>query len=205
MSALRTVAAKSRADLEREIAQHEVTEAVRDEVSKTVGAVTQEAMTEEVLKHIRSFVFLVPKALQAIEKNLDAEDADVRQKAAQTLLRYTLGNTSVAPPSIEQEKQPMQVVFSIPRSDTVGPAKGGGVRPLTVMPPVSDAMLQMPAFVDVESTDLDDIDTCTKKVCMECGNEKCEDEFVGQSYRCKDCDRRLQARVADQFGKVDLG
>jgi hypothetical protein len=205
--ALRTRAAADRKNLEREVAEHEVTKAVQAEVAAQVGAVTQEVMTEQVLQHIRRFVHLVPQALDAIEKNLGSDDPDVRQKAATTLLRYTLGNPSVAPPSLEQEKPPIKIEFGIPRADTVGPAKGGGIRPLLDSSDLPDLTIDgvEATSIDAESLDLDDVETCEKRICMECNNEKCVDEFVGNSFRCKDCDARLQARVREQFGKVNLG
>lgn len=200
---LRTRAAADRASLERQVAEHEVTKAVQTEVAAEVGPVVREALTENIMSQIQRFVHLIPAALDAIEKNLVAEDPDVRQKAATTLLRYTMGNPSVAPPSLEVDKPAIQIQFGIPRSDTIGPARGGGVRPLselTGMVPIGPTPI-----IDVESADLDDNSTCEHQVCMECGLEKCLDEFVGSSFRCKDCDARLQARVREQFGKVNLG
>lgn len=199
---IRSRAGADRKLLAEEVAKHEVTEAVREEVVALAHEATQEAMSAELLTQIQRFVFLIPKALDAITTNLDDEDPDIRQKAATLLLKYTMGNASVAPPSLEQQDQPLQINFTIPRADTVGPAKGGGVRPL--LTEVSDLSVQAPV-IDVESTDLDDRNTCEKRTCMECGLEKCADEFIGQSYRCKHCDGLLRARVEGEFGHPQLG
>lgn len=203
--ALRSRARSDRALLERQVMEHNVTEAVSDEIVQKAREVTQEAMTKEVLKQIERFVYLIPNALNAIEKNLGSDDPDIRQKAATTLLRYTMGNASVAPPSLEQQSSPLQVVFAVPRSDQAGPTPGGGVRPLLEPPAGAVGIPSGGPIIDVESTDLDDNMTCEHRICMECGLEKCVDEFVGESPRCKDCDRRLKERVEKQFGHVDLG
>lgn len=201
-NALRTSASADVAARVREVAQNTAVEAVQDEMKEQVGKVVQEALTDEITAQLKGFVHLIPNALAAIEKNLASEDDDVRQKAATTLLRYTLGNPSVAPPSITPEAEPLQIQFMIPRSDSVGPAPGGGIRPLAAG--AEPGHVHQHA-IDVESTDLDDIQTCEQRVCMECGLPKCADEFVGQSPRCLDCHRRLQERVEHEFGHVDLG
>lgn len=201
---IRSRAGADRKLLAEEVAKHEVTEAVREEVVAIAHEATQEAMSAELLAQIQRFVFLIPKALDAVTKNLDNEDPDIRQKAAALLLKYTMGNASIAPPSLEQQDQPLQITFAIPRANTVGPAKGGGIRPL--LTESSDtSVLDVAPVIDVESTDLDDQHTCEKRTCMECGLEKCVDEFVGQSFRCKHCDALLRARVEDEFGHPQLG
>lgn len=196
---LRSVAGAEVKKRATEIAETQALTAVQTEMQKQVGKITQEALRGEVEKQLQGFVFLIPTALAALKNNLEHGDIDQKQKAATTLLRYTLGNPSVAPPSLEVAPEPMQIVFAVPRSDTLGPAPGGGVRPIT------DAPLIEAPIIDVESTALDSIDTCTRLQCMECGLEKCVDEFVGASRRCKDCDRKLKDRVEKQFGHVNLG
>jgi hypothetical protein len=199
-----TGAAADRRALARQVAEHEVTQAVQTEVAEQVAPIVREALTEDILVQIQRFVHLIPAALDAVEKNLADEDADVRQKAATTLLRYTMGNPSVAPPSLEQTPAPLQIVFPIPRANSIGPARGGGIQPLLSATPASAMPAAGMPVLDVDPAQ-DDIDTCTKRTCMECSLDKCEDEFVGSSFRCKDCDRQLQERVMGEFGKVDLG
>lgn len=209
---LRSLAQTDRKQLQAELTKHVVTEAVATEVTAQVGPVVREALTDDIMSHIQRFVHLVPQALDAIEKNLKAEDPDVRQKAATTLLRYTMGNPSVAPPPIEESKAPLKVEFMIPRADTAGPARGGGVRPMEL----SDETTYEPAgagpqphdhvhVLEATAEEMDDFVTCEKRECIECNLEKCDDEFVGMSFRCKDCDARLKSRVLGEFGRIDLG
>lgn len=191
---LGTAAAADRAQLAREVARNQVTEVVRTALEAEVGPVVREALTAEVMKSIKSMVDLMPAAIAALGDNLSAEDPELAQKAATTLLRYTMGNPSVAPPPITEEKSPLQINFTIPRADGSGPR---------------DAHWQAQTAPDTTAEDLDVIGDALEegelRECMECHIVKPTDQFVGQSPRCQSCHDQLVARVTADYGKIDLG
>lgn len=78
--------------------EHALTEAAAlEEIRATVQPVVREALTEDVLRNLRALVELVPEAVKTLGAQLASADEDIRHKAAALLLRYTVGNTAVAP------------------------------------------------------------------------------------------------------------
>lgn len=178
---LRGRASADRANMARTVAENLVTASVQAELDKQVGPVVREALTENILGSIRSMVFLMPQAIEALHNNLINGDVDQKQKAATTLLRYTMGNPSVAPPSLEASPAPLQVLFNVPLSGS--------------LPAAPDDL--------IEGAEPDE--AAELKECMECHQHKPLSAFVGRSDRCKDCHARLMERVEDEYGRVDLG
>lgn len=93
-------------------AQNAVSEVVQERVREYVN---REVLTEDLLGQIKAMVGLTPQAIATVERLLDAEDAEVAMRAAQTILRYTLANNSVAPPPVEQAPSPVTIQFALPR------------------------------------------------------------------------------------------
>lgn len=95
-----------------EAAKSAVGEAVQERVREYVD---REVLTEDLLERIKTMVGLAPEAIAAIQGLMASEDAEVSLRAAQTILRYTMGNPSVAPPSLEKAPLPMSISFNLPR------------------------------------------------------------------------------------------
>lgn len=168
------------------IAKNEAVEAVRNEIQQQVGSVVREALTDEVLAGLSAAVKLIPDAIGALGEILMGEaDPDQKRQAANTLLRYTMGNSSIAPPSLEQVPAPLQVYFDIP---------GGEAHP----------QLPSKAADAVEATAVEE-PAEDERQCMECNLWKPAHDFVGKSDRCQSCDAGLRDRIAQQYGKIQLG
>jgi hypothetical protein len=174
--------AADRKVLARTVAENLVTKAVQDELDKQVGPVVQEVLTDQVLTSIRTMVFMMPAAIEALSTNLQSNDEELRHKAAALLLRYTMGNPSVAPPSLEAQPAPLQVNFTIPRAEA---------------PHTHEHSDLMEGDVDSEGEEM--------RECMECHLVKPLGEFVGKSHRCTSCQKLLEDRVQEQFGAVQMG
>lgn len=156
-------------------------EVVAAEVNNLVTEVVREQLTADVLRAIGKAVEHLPKAIETLVDIMESDNADPDQKrqAASTLLRYTMGNTSVAPPSVEEDKAPLQVTFNVPGGELPG---GKGVAP----PPDAEAHEQ--------------------HECVECHLWKdWPEEFVGQSDRCCACNAALKQRLESQYGPIKLG
>jgi hypothetical protein len=126
----------------------------------------------------------IPKAAQTIVQDLDDPDPDVHQKAATLLLKYTLGNSSIAPPPVgAQDSAPMQVFIGMPQQGA-------------------------PAAVDSEATEVPEIEAVPQapeqaeepeRECLECHLFKPPSEFVGASHRCNDCQKKLMDSVTERY------
>jgi hypothetical protein len=171
-NAERRAVAKAAADL-----------AVTEEVHNQVAEVVREELTQAVLESIGKAVKLLPKAIEALANIIESDETDPDQKrqAATTLLRYTMGNQSVAPPSVEEEKAPLQVHFNIP----------GGELPKH----------EVTAEVTSDAEDEGELHEC-----VECHLWKpWPEQFASQSDRCQACDAGLRRRLEEQYGKISLG
>lgn len=156
---MRETAAAAAKDVAAEVAREEIRPYVR------------EAMTDDVLQSVGRLVSLQPKAIDMLERDLESSDETIRQRAYTLLLRYTMGNPSVAPASAEIQPAAVSVVFNVPRP--------------------SDA----PEVV--EGT----VEDAEPRKCVECDQPRPDDEFVAASDRCVHCHADLQARVNARFGE----
>lgn len=152
----------------------EVKDAAHAVLKEELAPIVRESLTQDVLRDVGRLVGLVPKAIERITEDLDSADETIRQRAYTLLLKYTMGNPSVAPPPTEQAPSPMQVVFNLPRP---------GNPEDTTLEVVEDA-------VELQQ-------------CAECGTERPLHEFVGQSTRCVDCQRQLEEKVYSRFGRPE--
>jgi hypothetical protein len=76
--------------------------------------VNREALTEDVLADIQKMINYAPAAIQVLTMQLASEDETVAQRAAALILKYTMGNPSVAPPDPGKQPAQLQVVFGVP-------------------------------------------------------------------------------------------
>ena len=135
--------------------------------------VVREAMTADVLGGIDSLIKLTPRAIQLLEEQMESSDETIAQRAVTLLLKYTMGNPSVAPPPAQQAPAPMSVTFNIPRPGDTTPESS--------------------ATGDAEEL----------RQCTDCSQHKSESEFVGSSSRCQECFEKLQATLEERFAKDD--
>jgi hypothetical protein len=103
------------------------------------------------------------------------EDADIRHKAAVQLLKWTVGNNSIAPASAEQQPAPLQVIIGTGLSQTTS--------------------------IDGEAED----DPEDVRECLECHLVKPAKDFVGDSNRCQACHQKLLDSVRERYGADALG
>jgi len=88
---------------------------VRQAIDEEIRPVVREAITQEVMENIQTLLGLTPSAIAAIKEDLEGNDAALRHKAATLLLKYTLGNPSVAPEPDRDDTKNLQVNFTMPR------------------------------------------------------------------------------------------
>lgn len=165
----------------KELEGKQVKQIVTDVVKDELRPIIREQLTEDVTRGIGELVGLLPTAIQQLKADmLQKDDPELAHKAATLVMRLTVQNSSVAPPSQEQVPAPMQVHFNVPRSDP-------GATPAELDPDpegFTDALV-------VEEPE---------RQCMECHNYKPADAFVGNSDRCEACDEALRKQVLERFG-----
>src|SRR5579875_1548367 len=72
---------------------------VEDEVRAAVKPVVREALTEDVLTALQDLVRLTPDAVTKLGEQINGQDPVLAQKAATTVLRYTVGHTAIVTPA----------------------------------------------------------------------------------------------------------
>lgn len=87
----------------------------RNAIQDELRPVVREAMTADVMTAISSMIKLTPRMVELIELDLESTDPVIRQRAYTLLMKYTVGNTAVAPMAPEHSPAPMQVIFNVPR------------------------------------------------------------------------------------------
>jgi hypothetical protein len=153
-----------------------VKDAAHDVMVDELRPMVREAMTADVLRGIDKMVKLTPKAIELLEEQLASEDETIAQRAATLLLKYTMGNPSVAPPPTQQAPSPMTVQFNIPRP-------GDATTPELALPE-DDTPVEL-------------------RECTDCGEHKAAHEFVGASPRCQLCFDALHATLQERFAVAD--
>jgi hypothetical protein len=93
-------------------------DAVQEAVKEELRPIVREAITDDVLRSVDSLMRnILPHALEAIGDDIKGEDKDLRQRAYTLLMKYTLGNPSVAPKPDAPSGQPISISFEVPRPD----------------------------------------------------------------------------------------
>lgn len=129
--------------------------------------VVRAAIDDEVLRAVDKLVKLTPRAIQALEDDLDSEDKVLRQRAATTLVKYTIGHPALLKPEDSKHEQ-LIVNFNLPRPDDQPDA-------------------------DQDVVPLDEVDEA--RVCDICEEEKPASEFVAGSDRCRTCFEQWKSDV----------
>lgn len=93
----------------------------------------REALNEQVVAHLQKMIGLVPAAIEAVAADLLNPDPKLRAKAYELILKYSLGNPSVAPDKAD-DHGPVTVNFNLPRSeaDVVVDATSEEVKPCEI-------------------------------------------------------------------------
>lgn len=177
--------------LERQVTEHEIMQQIPAVIAEESRAIVREALTDRVLDSIKDLMDLLPDAvatLRAAMNPLDEDgnpregyDGEEARKAATLVLRHTMANPSVAPPSAEDQPAPLQVHFNIPQQDVGHPAAGEAG----------------------EVTDLGEDGAVELRECMECHKDKPIDEFVSNSLKCAACHLKMQTSVWERYGSLD--
>lgn len=143
-------------------------------MAEELRPVVREAITEDVLRSIQGLVGLTGRAVELIAADMNGSDPVLAQKAATLVLRYTMGNQSVAPAPTAVEPAGMTVNFHVPRPTE----------------PVVEADLVVEEAIEAGEA----------RICAECGITKATDAFVAGSSRCHACNDGFQAKIAERFG-----
>lgn len=153
---------------------------MRDVIREEARPIAREALTEEVLRATQDLLQLTPQAVANIAHDLASGDERVRQKATEFVLRYTLGNQSIAP-TATNNPAPMQVVLNWPTA---------GAPPATA-----------PTVEITEGDVVEDALPAELRECMWCHATKPPAEFVGVSDRCLTCHETVLGDVRERFGE----
>jgi hypothetical protein len=174
--------AKARGGDKRAAHVQEISDGLKDGNALHEAAVEEfrplvrEAMTESVLVGIDRLIKATPTALAALEADLTNQDDTIRQRAYTLLLKYTMGNPSVAPPSQAVQPAGMTVQFNLPRP-------GDDPTPTITVP--------------VEGEEL--------RTCGDCNAEKPVSQFVSGSQRCEVCHDGMRSLLTERFGEAYSG
>lgn len=144
----------------RRAANQQITDVVREVTKEEIRPVVREAINENVMQAVKELVGLTPLAVAAMAEDLETDDQVVRQRAYQTLFKYTVGHTAIGPKP-EQESQQLVVNIGLPR------------------PGVTDSSEEV-GYID--DTDAEELLTCDM-----CAQEFPASGMVDGSSRCLSC------------------
>lgn len=148
--------------------------AVEHEVRELVKPVVREALTEDVLGALQDLVRLTPAAVATLASHIDGDDPVLAQKAATTVMRYTVGHQALVTP--QEASAPQLVVnFDLPRPNDPSPG--------TWDTPEGNA-------VELFECDV-------------CHSELPATERVAGADRCATCHEARKRAVLEQYGLID--
>ena len=151
-----------------------VKKVVEQEVREIIKPVVREALTEDVLGALQNLVSLTPDAVATLARDMQGDDAVLAQKAATTVLRYTVGHQALVTP--QEATAPQLVVnFALPRP---------GAEDFPVGPD------------EAEATEVFECDVCHL--------EQPITQRVANADRCQDCHDKRKHAILEQYGLVDL-
>ena len=150
----------------------DIVDIAQDVIQDELKPFVREALTEDVLASIHSMVQLTPQVITNLTSDLADENAKVRQKAGELILKYTVGHPALVQPPDQDTTQPIQINFALPR-------------------PEEQPVELVEAEVEVVDEPSD------TRQCDACGSDKPESEFVEASDRCLDCFNAQQKQAQD--------
>lgn len=153
-----------------------VKDAAHEVLQEELRPIVREMLTEDVLAGISTLVGLTPAAIAKLQEHLESEDETISQRAYTLLLKYTMGNPSVAPPPSTPAQGGLSVVFNVPRpGDTT-----------------------VPEVIEAEALEVSD--PAAQRECTDCGKPRPESEFVAGSDRCTECFDDMRGMLVERFG-----
>lgn len=163
----------------RELVRAGGQDAVQQVLKQELAPLVRESIDESVLAAIDKMVKLTPAAVEVLAKDMESEDAVMRQRAAALVVKYTIGHPALVRPP-EEKPSSFTVNFGLPRPD----AAGAG--------PTADAELDPEDVQEAE------------RVCDNCHKPKPLSEFADGSDRCEECFQAARRAIIEKFG-LDVG
>lgn len=162
-----------------------------EQIREKVTPVVRDMLTDKVLSELKVLTELIPDAIETLRRLMMADDADLQLKAATLLLRYTMGNSSIAPAPAEQGNAPLQVIIGggIGQQAISGPSKPTDIPPHVPVGEIASSAAPVDVTPPLELRE-----------CLECREHQPTDSFVYGSHRCQRCHDKMLARVRDRFG-----
>lgn len=157
----------------QEVVKREAPTEIERELKRQLEPVVREAIDEDVIRAIQKLVALTPKAIDAIEADLESKDPVLRGRAAALAVKYTIGHPALVKSTDEKHEQ-LIVNFNLPRPD--------------------DAVREPSADAEADAEDIEE-----DRVCDVCGEQKPVAEFVAGSDRCRACFEQRRAEVLKEF------
>lgn len=155
-----------------------------EEIRGKVAPVVRDLLTDKVLNELKALTELLPAAVQTLVHLMDSEDEEMRLKAATLLMRYTMGNSSIAPPPLDEKgATPVQIMFGLPQQQS---------------------RAELATDAPAEVVDGEVVEAPADRECMECHEFKPPSKFVGESARCQDCHDAMMADVEARFGRLPV-
>jgi hypothetical protein len=159
----------------RVVAGEAAEEVVREVIAEEVRPAIRDVLTEDVLEGIAGIVAALPLAIATAIVNLESDDEQIRQRAAELIMRYSAGNKNIVPDVNAGKTGDLNVHFDLPR------------------PMSREELGQGP----------DEGEVVEEKVCDSCSTAKPLAEFVGTSDRCFECFERMKNSVVGLAEKSD--
>lgn len=157
--------------------------AVQKALAKELETPMQEALSEDVVEALQNAVKLTPQALQKVADLLESDLEHTRLAAAQTILKYTIGQNALLP-NMDSDKQPLTVVIEgLDRP----PIETQGQKPLE-QSELTEALEQGEEHSE------------PYRICDFCRIPKPESEFIGNSNRCIKCFTELRDGAEARLG-----
>lgn len=149
-----------------------VKDAAHDVLKEELRPLVREQMTADVLGGIGDLITMTPRAIELLKGQMESADEVIAQRAVTLLLKYTLGNPSVAPPPTAVQPGGLNVFLGVPRP--------------------GDSIATSNEPVEGEAVEL--------RECQDCHEFKPLHEFVAGSERCQKCFDGLGSLLKERFG-----
>lgn len=151
----------------------EVPDIAHQVIQEEMRPVVREAITEDVLRGVKQLVALTPAAVEQLRADLESGVPAVQRKAAELVMRYTIGHQALVTKDETSADRQLVVQFNLPRPDGEAP-----------QPEVQ--------------ADAEEIRTCDT-----CGSDKPVAQFVDNSTRCIECHEQIRQQALARLMKGD--
>lgn len=158
----------NRAATGSELVKRRVKDVAHDVLKEELRPIVREAITEDAIRALDKMIGLTGKAVEVLERDMEGDDFVLASRAANTVIKYTVGHPAVIRPQ-EEASHGMQVIFQLPRPD-------------------------QPTPMPIEGEAEDDEDTGQRR-CDICHELKPVSDFEGDSDRCTACFTQWREQV----------